>query len=211
MFTSIVVLVLVLKILVHQHEKLGFDFVQPQKAAQLGKATLEPGVLVARHKLAQDAVAHDLKDGAASLPERLLVPNALEHEGGAVAVELELILLCVHKRPQLLLAEVAAYDGRRLVAAQIVGDNVEEILIVHLLVVVFDDIPPELHRMPYVGRSPYVLVSCHNLSIRLSRCFSVPLPLSANYGQHQEICTSRANGKFKDFGVKARQIGDIEL
>ena len=134
---------------------------QPKEPAQLCEATLKARVLLARDELAQYPVAHDLQDGAAALPEGLLVPDATEHEADVVCLKLKLALLGGLEVMQLLFAEVAGDYRRHLVAPKVVRDDVEEILVIDMLVVVLDDIPPELHSLTDARRPPDVLVSCH--------------------------------------------------
>ena len=110
---------------------------------------------------AEDAVAHYLQHRAAVLPQRLLVPDALEHEADRVPVELEPLLLRLPQWLQVLLAEVALDYRRGLVPPQVERDYVEEVLVVDASVVVLDHVPPVFHSLPDARSPRDVLVMRH--------------------------------------------------
>ena len=136
--------------------------VQAKEPAQALEPALEARVLLAGFQLAQQPVAQDLQHRAAFLAQRLPVPDALEHEPRAVAVQLELLVLRLGQGLQLLRVNVSADDGGNLVTVEVVGDDVEKVGIEDEFVEVPDHVPPESHRPLHRGSPCHILVPSHS-------------------------------------------------
>ena len=136
--------------------------VEPEEPAQATEAALETDILLARDQLAQDAVAQNLQHRPTALAQRFPVPDAPQHEPHAVAVQLKLLLLRVGQTLQVLRVNVPADDGGNLVTLQVVGDDVEEVRVINLLIEVSDRVQPEFQRPLHRGSSCHILISCHD-------------------------------------------------